>query len=142
MCKGKYIDRARLNRIILDCLLMEKGKTVFRCSFAIGLRRSAYCVLDKALNDRFSQSAVPELTLPTAACVCPNLAGRREEGRMGKRRGENAGEPAFFCKKGAPRAAIMHKRASWYIEDSQYQGALWLHAEWPAPSGNPAKTWD
>jgi hypothetical protein len=36
-------------------------------------------------------------------------------------------------KEGAPRTAIMHHRASCYIEGSRPQDACWLHAEWARP---------
>jgi hypothetical protein len=42
----------------------------------------------------------------------------------------------LFVQKGAPRTAIMHQGASYYIEGAQYQDACWPHAEWTrTPSG-------
>jgi hypothetical protein len=52
----------------------------------------------------------------------------------GKKRPECGG--TRFLKEGAPRTAIMHNRASCYIEGSRPQDACWLHAEWTrTPSG-------
>jgi hypothetical protein len=43
-------------------------------------------------------------------------------------------------KEGAPRTAIMHQRASRYIEGSRSQDACWLHAEWTrTPSGKNSR---